>query len=184
MQRQKVIGGQRLVIPGPRALHRSPVNRRLLDRQRSVQACLAAIRSILVNNPALGCLVDGRDHCLHILCLRFCSSGRNAFLHFAQARKNTSIAERAHGCLTSAFGSRFCVGHWKRRNCERGGSRTGGHLSRRDALIRTRGSGTALTTRPGQSEAVRLCRRSCEPFSPTLSLAPWATPVSASGPRP
>src|ERR1700730_3891517 len=81
--------------------------------QRSVQARFAALPSILVDDAALGCLIDGRDHCLHVLRLPFCSSVRNAFLHLAQASQDTSIAERAHSCLTSAFGGGFCVSHWE-----------------------------------------------------------------------
>ena len=62
-------------------------------------------------STTLGCLIDGRDHCLHVLRFRFRSSSRKTFLHLAQASKDASIAERAHRRLTSALGGGFCVGH-------------------------------------------------------------------------
>lgn len=136
---------------------------------RFVQARLTAIRGVLVNDSALGCLVDGRNHGLYVLRFRFRIGARNAFLHLAQASKDTSIAERTHCCLTSAFGGGFCVSHWE--NCERGGSRTGERLSRRDAPLRGQGR-IASTTLRGQSEVVRpywrVCRRSPLTFSREL----------------
>jgi hypothetical protein len=110
MQRQKVISDWLFPDQSRFTDHQSLA---WLDGKRFAQARFAALRSILVNDAAFGCLIDGRDHCLHVLHCRFRGCARNAFLYLAQASKDTSIAERAHCCLTSALGGRFCVSHWE-----------------------------------------------------------------------
>src|ERR1700681_439605 len=86
---------------------------RRLDGKRFVQAHFTALRSILVNDAALGRLIDGGNHGLHVVRRRFRPTARNAFLHLAQPSKDTSVAKRTHCRLTSAFGGGFCVSHWK-----------------------------------------------------------------------
>src|SRR5205085_9925955 len=57
-------------------------------------------------------------------------SGRHALLHLSQARQDPPVAERADGCLTGAFRSGFCIGHWKSEISERGGSWRAATVSR------------------------------------------------------
>ena len=141
--------------------------------QRFVQAGLSAIGGIPVDDAALGCFIDGRDHCPHIFRFRFGAGTGDAFLHLAQARQDTSIAQGAHSCLTSAFGGGFCIGHWKTKNCERGGSRRGRRVSRRDRLSVGL---QQLTRRRGRSEAVlpyqHSCGRSSQPFPALVPRLP------------
>lgn|GEM_PF-5879750 len=140
--------------------------------KRFVQAGLSAFGGIPVDDAALGCLINGRDHCPHIFRFRFRTGARDAFLHFAQARQDASVAQGAHSCLTSAFGGGFCIGHWKTKNCERGGSRRGRRVSRRDPL--GCGGRQRLTRRRGRSEAALRYRRSCGRSFQTPSPGPPA----------
>lgn len=140
--------------------------------QGFVQARFPAVGRILMDNAPLGCLIDGGDHCLHVLRLRFRPWARNAFLHLAQASKDASIAERAHRRLAGALGGGFCISHWETRKFVSGEARGEGATCQDTmrsfaAPLRVE---CASTTRRGQSEAARRSRPSCRRSTQALSL--------------
>jgi hypothetical protein len=62
-----------------------------LDGQRLIESRLAAIRSIFVNDPALGSFIDSGDQCADLLRTRRLH-GAHCLLHRSQMRHDAAIA--------------------------------------------------------------------------------------------
>ena len=75
------------------------------------QARFATTGGVLVDDAALGCLINGRNQLANARHVGCSSAARHCFVHLAQTCEHAAVAERTARRLTGAFGGGFRVGH-------------------------------------------------------------------------
>lgn len=76
-----------------------------------MQTRFSALRSIFMNDPALGRFIDRGNQRADVVHIPRFTAGRSAFCETTQVCEHATIAESANAGLAGTFGGGFGVGH-------------------------------------------------------------------------